>query len=121
MAINMQTAATWLGTKLKTPAGRTVTIRQGTASPKDITASSASDREHDVVDTNGMLTKVITFTWTFVAADLGNLTLRSGAEIVETIGGITSKYEVMSPGKGKDAVEYDDTKQLLYAHTKQVA
>lgn len=115
----MESGAAWLGAQLKTAAGRTVEIHQGAQVLSGITAAPV-ERTYDVVSDDGILTSVTMTDWTIVAADLGGLTLREGAELHETLGGEDVIWEVMPVGP-REAVEYGDTSgALLTAHTKRV-
>lgn len=114
----LQTSATWLAGKLKSHAGQSVTIRQGTTTLTGLTAT-LSMVEHEVVDSEGFATKVMAADWTFTASDLGDLQLRAGSQITDTESG--DKYEVTPLGK-KPAVERLDALGILTTvHTKKVA
>ena len=117
----MQRSASWLGEKINLAAGRSASIRQGSFVHSGLTAS-ATMHEHEVIDGEGFLTKVLSYDWMFVAEDLpANFKFRNGDLIVETIDGVDTKYEVMPLGT-KPCVEDMDTSGVLkVVHTKRLA
>ncbi len=116
----MQRGAAWLGQQLQANATRTVQIEQGTQTLTSIVAWCCK-QEYEVIDDQGFLTTHLCHDWNFVAADLGSLVLRAGAEVTEVVNGVTVKYEAMGIGK-KPAVEMLDTSGILLTlHTKRVA
>lgn len=112
----MQTGAALLGTQLKSVAGRVVTIRQGSTT-LSVTAASVLRQEHEVMDREGFMTRIESFDWTLVTADLEGLSIRAGAELSEADG---SKYEVMPLGDMPPVVPSDTSNLLQIVHTKKV-
>lgn len=117
----LQTGAAWLGEQLQAHAGRTVSIKQGVRRALTGVVATVSNVEYEIADASGFLTVVPGYDWTFVAADLGDLNIRTGDIVTETIAGVEQKYEVMPVGK-KPCVEPGDSSSiLLTVHTKKVA
>lgn len=113
----MQRGASWLGERLKSAAGRTVTLTQGDDELEDLTGW-ISKHEYEVDGPEGILTKVLSYDWQFVVADLGGLELREGLEIKDIETG--EFYESMKIDK-RPAVENLDTSGLLVTvHCKLV-
>ncbi len=119
----MQTGAAWLGDKLKSSAGRTVVIKQGGLTTLELTAT-LSQRMHEIFDDQGLPQSVASFDWIFTTADIvvsgSPVALRSGAQLIETINGVTTRYEAMDIGP-KQAFEAVDTSGILSVlHTKRM-
>ena len=119
----MQDAATWLGSQLKTVAGRTVTYTRG-ASSVSLTAA-VSMHEYQVIDTEGFETQVVSRDYFLMAADLiigGSVVApRAGDQITESIGGIDQTFEAMNLGDSGPAWnEADPDGTLIVVHTKRV-
>jgi hypothetical protein len=100
----MDNAVGFLGTAMKSFAGRSVTIRQGTTHLTGLTAVREGE-DVEVVDADGFLTKVAVIIWTFVKEDLSGLQLRAGGVITDV--SEDAKYEIVPVGN-KAAVEDDD-------------
>lgn len=114
----MQNAATWLGGKLKTAAGRSVSIQQGTTTLTGLTAWMSLNTV-DVIDGEGFMTRVDSADWSFAAADLGTLEIRPGAVITDVDTG--DKYESMMLGNKPCTDGGTDTSGIiLTVHTKKV-
>ncbi|MCE9555909.1 MAG: hypothetical protein K8T91_21380 [Planctomycetes bacterium] len=115
----LESGAAWLGEQLKPAAGRTIDIHQGSRILSDVVATPVEET-YEVVDELGQRTSVVMMDWTIVASDLGDVMLRKGAEIHETLGGVRKVYEVLPVGD-REAVENLDTAGiLLTVHTKQI-
>jgi hypothetical protein len=120
MANMLQRGAAWLGSQLQAHAGRCISLTQGTTTIEGLVVSVAK-HEHDAIDREGFITKVSTFDWTIVAADINGMELRPGAVITETLCGVTKRYEAMAIGSNKPCVEPKDSSGiLLVLHTTQV-
>lgn len=120
MANMLQRGAAWLGSQLQTHAGLTVSLSQGATTIEGLTASRVH-HEHDAIDNEGFITKVATWDWTIVAADLNGLEVRKGATITEVCSGVTRRYQVLPVGRDKPCVEPKDSSGILLTlHTKQV-
>lgn len=115
----LQTSAAWLAGQLKTHGGRSVAVVRGGLEVATLTGT-VSQQVHDIVDDEGLLTQVTSFDWTFTAEDFGELTLRAGDQLVETLNGVTATYEALPLGD-KPAVEPLDTSGvMLLVHTRRV-
>lgn len=112
----LQTSAAWLGQQLQSHAGQVVTLRQGAMELSEISAT-LSQHQHEILDASGFLTKVTLFDWTFVAADLAGLKLRSGALVIDESG---NEYEAMPLDKIPAVERGDSSGILLILHTKLV-
>src|SRR5690348_3615056 len=99
----MQRGATWLGARLQTAAGRSVTIVQGPRRLEAITGW-VSEGAEKIVNAEAFQVSVKRFLWNFVTADLSGTVLRVGAEIVDADGSV---YEVL-PDDDSDAVQQLD-------------
>ena len=124
MANILQDGAAWLGGKLTAHAGHSVSLEQGSATLTGLTASVAM-HDYEVIDSSGMLTAVLSYDWTFVAADLvaaggSGFELRKGAVVIETVSGVTRRYEAMPLGSKPAAERLDPSGILLTLHTKKV-
>lgn len=117
----LQTGATWLGEQLQAHAGRTVSVKQGAKRAVEGLTATVASHDYEVVDANGFLTTVPAYDWTFVAADLGDLNIRTGDVITETLAGVEVKYEAMPIGKKPSVENLDSSGILLTVHTKKVA
>lgn len=117
MANLLQTGAAWLGDQLKAHAGGAVSIEQGTTTLTGITATLAM-HEHEVIDEGGFLMRVLSHDWTFTAADLGSLQLRTGAVVTNAAG---EKFEALPMGNRPCVERLDGSGILLTLHTKKVA
>ena len=119
----MQRGASFLGSKLQTAAGRTVTIRQQQRVSAPITGWVAS-HQYQEVGGDGSVTVVVIDDWTFVSSDVviggEQIEPREGCEIVETLDGFENKYEVL-PVQNRPCTEWLDTSGiLLLVHSKRV-
>ena len=112
----MQNAADWLGDRLKTAAGRTVTIRQGRTTLSDVTGWCSMHSE--MVDGEVLPIAIRSYDWSFKKEDLGTLKLRNGGTITETLDGEQVVYEIIPMGD-EPAMERMDTSGILVTvHTK---
>jgi len=85
-----------------------------------------TQHEYEVVDDEtGLPIKVISYDWTFTAAELvlgGNvITPRSGDRWKPTIEGVQETYEVLPIGKRPCFERHDAAGILLVIHTKKLA
>ena len=120
----MQSGASWLAGKLQSSAGVSVVYHRGATQSGTITATP-SQHEYDVIGTDDMLTSVLSYDWTFTAADIAisgsAIQPRPGDRIVASVNGVSQTYEV-SPMKPKPCFERLDTSGiLLFVHSKLVA
>lgn len=120
----LQRGATWLGGKLQTAAGRTITYdRRG----QTFTATGVPnkvDYEVDVDPQTGLPLAVTFYDWTFTFADLGFdnddslFEALPGDQISETLNGVDSVYEAAPPAKRKVMEWLDSAGTLVVVHTK---
>lgn len=110
----MENAAAWLGVRLQSAAGRDVTLVQS-GTTLSITAWHAM-HEYEVMDSDGLLTRVTSYDWTVAAEDVSSITLRPGATITD--GALV--YEAMGIGKRPCVEKLDSSGVLLLLHTKRV-
>lgn len=113
----MQTGASWHGENLQVSAGRGVTIHHGDTSLTGITAV-LSMHEHEVISDEGYLTRVLSHDWTFVADDLGEMVIGSGAWIVDSETG--ERYEALPIGNRPCNERKDSSGILITIHSKLV-
>lgn len=115
----MQRGADWLGKRLKTSAGRTVTIRRrGTIVGTGITAWVAF-QDYQIADESNIVTSTPVYDWTFAAADLA-IDLRDGDRIAEDLDGVATQYEVMPIASMQSVTPLDSSGRLILVHTKKV-
>lgn len=120
----MQRGASWLGERLQTAAGRSVTyIRRG----QSLSVTGWPARvDYEVDDEDGIPRKVTFHDWTFTAADLDfdgdsePFAARPGDQITETLDGRELTYEVMPPDTRPVAEWLDSAGVLVLIHTKLV-
>lgn len=110
----MQRGAAFLGEKLKSAAGRSVTLTQG-ATTLAITSWHAR-HEYEVVDEQGLPEKVASYDWSIVEEDLDGLVLRPGATITDG----SAVYEAMAIGTRQCVERLDSSGVLLTLHTRQI-
>jgi hypothetical protein len=116
----MQRGADWLGQRLKTAAGRTVTIlRRGTIIGTGITAWVAF-QDYQLVDESNVVTSTPVWDWTFAEEDL-TTALRDGDRIAEVLDGVTVQYEVLPIGSMQSVTPLDSSGVLILVHTKKVS
>lgn len=119
----LQSGAAWLGGQLKAHAGRTVTLTAGQLTIENLQCSAAQF-EHEILDDDGFATRILSYDWTFTAADLfvGDVpvNLRPGVIVTETLNGVTSKYEAMTLGSRPALERLDSSGILMILHTKKI-
>jgi len=120
----LQTSAAWLGEQLQEHCSWRVDITQDTTVISGLKATLVI-AEHEVVGEEGYLVRVESYDWTFVAKDLtranSSFVLRSGAQILHTDCGKTTRYEVAPLSETKPAVQFLDAGGvMLTVHTKKV-
>ena len=121
----LQEGAAWLGQQLQTSAGiEGVYVRE--ASQTDPIIGVPAELEYEVIDDEtGLPTKVVSYDWTFVAADLvmggPPITPRKGDRWKPDIGGLEETYEVLPIGKRPASERLDTSGVLILVHTKRVA
>lgn len=86
MTTLLQRAATWLGERLQTAAGRTVTYRRGQRVSSDI-VGWVSSHDYEEAGDDGLVATVTMDDWSFIAAELlvngEAITPRPGDQIIE--------------------------------------
>jgi hypothetical protein len=120
----LQDAAAWLAGQLKEKAGRTVTLTRGGVASGSITGW-VSQKEYEVVGTDGILTSVTAFEWSFETSDLvisgSQVTPSDGYSITEVLNGRTIVYEVL-PITGKPCSEWLDSSGVMtLVRTKRIS
>ena len=119
----LQYAAVWLGDRLKESAGRQVSYARGVQQSDPITGTVVQ-HQYEVVESDGSVTLVLAYDWTFTASDLvvaGNpIKPRSGDRIKETLNGEAIEFEVLPIGKLPCSEWLDTSGILLLVHTKKV-
>jgi len=115
--------AAWLGGQLQAAAGVEVWyVRRSNCVP--ITAWPTI-HEYEVLDEDGIPTRVLSYDWAFVAAELvlGGQPIepRPGDLVVETVDGLECPFEAMPLGKKPCFERLDASGQLIVVHTKQVS
>lgn len=121
----LQRGASWLGDRLKSAAGRSVTYLRGS---QQFTATGWPAKvDYEVDDEDGIPRRVSFFDWTFKAEDLGFdgddelFAVRPGDQITETLNGEEVTYEASPVGKRPAAEAADSAGVLVMVHTKIVA
>ncbi|MBI3464295.1 MAG: hypothetical protein HY000_14750 [Planctomycetes bacterium] len=110
----LQSGATWLGAKLQASAGRAVSVETGGVTiPVTATLVTA---EHEVMDSQQFLTRVLSCDWTFVAADLGTLELKPGTLVHDG----ADTYQALPLGNRPCVERLDSSGILLTLHKKKV-
>jgi hypothetical protein len=123
MAALLPDAATWLGEQLRKSAGSEITYvrRDGCVA----LAAWPARHEYEVLDEDGIPTRVLSFDWTCLARDLvlgGHpLEPRAGDRLVEIDDGAELVFEVMPLGNKPCYERLDAGGRLLLIHTKQVS
>lgn len=121
MPTAMQSAAAWLGSQLKTHAGRTVSVERGGSAVATPTGWCGM-HEHEVTDLEGFDVKAKTYDWEFTAEDLpSGFRFRAGDEVVEMVDSVERRYEVLPIGSEPETEEMDSSGVLIRVHTKRVA
>lgn len=116
----LQNGAAWLGTQMKSAAGRTVKIRQGENIYDAVTAWHATV-DYQVLDSEGFATSLQSIDWRFVAEDLPDgFAFREGDIIEETVGDDVRFFEAMPLGNQPCSEDADSSGVLLIVHTKRV-
>lgn len=106
---------TWHADKKQTGAGVSVTIRRRGDS---ITATGwVSMLDYEVVN-DGVITLVTYYDWSFLAADLADLTPQRGDELTATIQGVERLFIVQPTPNGKDVEDKDAHGIEKIVHTK---
>lgn len=114
---------TWLESRLKTSAGRTITYHRGVDSVSITAMGSAMT--YMIPNEDGIGTQHHSYDWTIAADDLvldgEAITPRPGDQIAETLGDVTHWWEVLDLADSKPCVEWlDAIGELLTVHTKEV-
>ena len=120
----MQRGASWLAGKLQSSAGISVVYQRGATQSGTIIATP-SQHEYEVMGLDEMLTSVLSYDWTFTAADIAisgsAIQPRPGDRIVATVGSSSNTYEVL-PLKPRPCFErLDAFGTMTLVHTKLVA
>jgi hypothetical protein len=111
----MQDAASFLGDRLKTVAGRVVSIVQGALRQDNVTAVLVF-RDYQIFDEEGIMTSVHAGDWTIVASDLlVAFEFRAGDLIVDA----DATYEVLPIGDRPCVEPQDSAGVLLLVHSKE--
>lgn len=120
----MQRSAEWLGARLKTAAGRSVTY---TRSGQSLSVTGWPARhDYEVDDDDGIPRRVTFHDWTFAAADLDftsdstPFAARPGDQITETLDGVELTYEVMPIDVRPPSEWLDTAGELILIHCKLV-
>ena len=119
----LQRGATFLGSRMQTAAGRSVTYAR-----RDRTVTLTgwpSKQEYEVADDEtGLPLKATYYDWSFIADDLvfddERIVPRPGDQISETLNSQDFVYEAMAPGKMPVSERLDASDTLLVVHTKIV-
>ena len=102
MADLLSTSSDWLQDQRHKHLARTVTYIRGPSSVE--LQATAGRTSFEVVDENGILQEHESRDWLVRAEDLVldglKIKPRPGDVVSETLGGVTHKYTVMSPGEG---------------------
>lgn len=119
----LQDGATWLGGQLQTAAGSEVTYSRRSACVSVV--GWPAMHEYEVLDEDGIPTRVLSHDWTFVAVELVldgvRIEPRPGDRITEVIDGEEYSFEVMPPEKKPCFERLDAAGRLLLVHTKRVS
>jgi len=116
----LQKGAQWLSDQLKQCAGRMVTISDGINTVFNVTATMAL-ADYETLDDEGFPLTVRSFDWVIAAADIGDVAIRAGTRISESIIGGSNTYEI-TPLSNRPAAEDNDTSGImLLVHSKRVA
>jgi len=118
----LQDGAAWLGDRLKDHAGRTVTYSRGATS---FDGTAVGKRAfYDVVDEDGIGTKVLSYDFIWKQSDLSANSLwppRNGDRITETINGESHVFEAMPLSDDEPCYQWMDGSAILVViHTKRV-
>ncbi len=118
----LQDGATWLSGQLKNSSGRVVTYRRGFRTVENLTATPY-EQEAEVASAGGLNTVVTWYEWTIAAADLviagAVVEPQEGDQIIETLSGVTTTWEVMPVAKRKHFDWLDSSGILLKVRTKR--
>lgn len=120
----LQRGAGWLGTQLKSAAGREVEYVRG--SQRATVTGWPARIDYEVDDGDGIPRRVWFYDWTFATEDLAfenddtKYAARPGDQIVETLNDEEITYEASSPGKRPVAEWADSGGALTMIHTKIV-
>lgn len=116
----MQRGATWLGSKLQTAGGRSVTYRR--ANQPAVTLTGVPIKViYTATNNEGMQTQIESWDWgSILATDLGFKPI-PGDKIRETLNGEVIDYEVFEPGDNP-CFELMDTAGILWViHSSRTA
>lgn len=106
----IQNGVTWLGEKLRTAAGHTVSYRRGTQAVS-ITAVPIRGRR-SVIGADGVAILITSYEWQVKASELlfsgSAVEPRSGDIIAETVGATTVKYQVLDMDEQNPCYEFLD-------------
>lgn len=123
MTTLVQNGVTWLGSKLKTAAGVSITYTRGSYSVT-ITAACILN-QYQIIDEEGFTTSVNSRDYLIHGAELilngAAIAPRAGDRISETIGGVVNTFEVVPLGQLREYEPMDSDSVLLKVHTKKVA
>ena len=119
----LQRGATWLGGKLKTAGGRSVTYCRG--SRRVTITATPQMHQRTVVGEDGIETVVSIYSWVIVAAELvlsGELVEpQRGDYMTETLNNEPVEWQLLPVNDSNDLWEWlDSSKILLLVHTKKV-
>ena len=123
MADLLETAETWLAGQLKSSVGKSIVYRRGDNTvPLTATVGSSVFEQRD--DTDTVINQWEGRDFLILPADLvldgSTVTPERGDQIVETVGGESLTYEVMSPGDEPVFRYTGPHRKQLRIHTKQV-
>jgi hypothetical protein len=118
-------AAAGMAQSLKRLAGLEGVYARGATESNPITGVPTQHEYEVFDDETGLPTKVISYDWTFIAAELvlgaSGITPRSGDRWKPTVEGTEETYEVLSLGKRPCFERADASGVLLVVHTKKVS
>ena len=124
MSTAIARAALGMAQSLKRLAGLEGVYARGATESEPITGVP-TQHQYEVVDgETGLPTSVISYDWTFTAADLvvagSPMKPRSGDRVKETLNGEPIEFEVLPIGKLPCSEWLDTSGVLLLVHTKKV-
>lgn len=119
----LEEGAAWLGEQLQGAAG--IEVEYGRRSASLTMVGWPSMHEYEVLDEDGIPTRILSQDWTFVAAELvlddQPIEPRPGDRITQTVDGEEFPFEVMPLEKKPCFERLDAAGRLVVVHTKRVS
>jgi hypothetical protein len=118
-------AIEWIGPKLKTSAGRSVTYTRGGVAPLVGLVVVPAHRREEITSQRGIRSQILVYVYTFIASELilgGQVTTPlEGDRIADVLGGQPATLEVMRLGSLPAWEGADTSGCRIRVYTKRVA